>query len=70
MILNLGVQTCTNLYNPKKILQFLKFAGTKCELPLCSTKCLDGPNHKLECQVFSQDLPTGLKFKVNFDRPK
>ncbi len=40
----------------------------KCSLPLCGSKCQDGPNHRPECQVFSQTLPSGFQFRVDCSR--
>ena len=46
-----------------------EFLCARCRLPLCGPKCFDGPFHRPECQVFSQELPTGFQFRVNFNRP-
>ena len=46
-----------------------QFLCEKCSLPLCGPDCVDKPNHKPECQVFSQPLPTDFQFRVNFNRP-
>ena len=42
---------------------------SKCDLPLCSEDCENGPNHKPECQIFSKPLSNGYKFRVAFNRP-
>ena len=42
----------------------------ECSLPLCGTKCTNGPYHLPECQVFSQKLPTNFKFRINFEDKK
>ena len=39
-----------------------------CSLPLCGPECQDGPNHKPECLLFSQPLPTHFNFRVYCNR--
>ena len=43
---------------------------SKCNLPLCSSKCENGKHHQIECQIFSEPLASGYKFEFSFEERK
>jgi len=44
------------------------FLCPNCEMPLCGVDCVNGPHHQAECTIF-QNMPSGFKMRVKFDRP-